>query len=45
MCVEDLLNNFEQHVNIDFNNDVDNPELGTVQFCLKYVLIFVYDWF
>ena len=30
MYVEDLLNNVEQHANIDFNNDVDNPGLATV---------------
>ena len=30
MYAEDLLNNVEQHTNIDFNNDVDNPGLATV---------------
>jgi hypothetical protein len=30
MYVEDLLNNVEQHVNIDLKNDVDNPGLATV---------------
>ena len=30
MYVEDLLNNVEQHINIDLNNDVDNPRLATV---------------
>jgi hypothetical protein len=30
MHVEDLLNNVEQHANIDLNNDLDNPGLATV---------------
>jgi hypothetical protein len=30
MYVEGLLNNAEQHANIDLNNDVDNPGLATV---------------
>ena len=30
MYVDDLLNNVEQHANIDLNNDVDNPGLATV---------------
>ena len=30
MYVEDLLNNDEQHTNIDLNNDVHNPGLATV---------------
>ena len=30
MYVGGLLNNVEQHVNIDHNNDVDNPGLATV---------------
>ena len=30
MYVEDLLNNVEQHTNIDLNNDVANPGLATV---------------
>ena len=30
MYVEDLLNNVEQHTNIDLNNDVDNRGLATV---------------
>ena len=30
MCVGSLLNNVEQHANIDHSNDVDNPGLATV---------------
>jgi hypothetical protein len=30
MYVEDLLNNVEQHANIDLKNDLDNPGLATV---------------
>ena len=30
MYVGGLLNNLEQHANIDHNNDVDNPGLTTV---------------
>jgi hypothetical protein len=30
MYVEDLLNNVEQHANIDLNNDVDHSGLATV---------------
>jgi hypothetical protein len=30
MYVEELLNNVEQHGNIDLNNNVDNPGLTTV---------------
>jgi hypothetical protein len=48
MYVGGLLNNVEQHANIDHNNDVDNHVnlgLATVQFCLKYVSIFVTNRF
>ena len=30
MCVGGLLNNLQQHANIDHNNDVDNLGLTTV---------------
>ena len=37
MYVGGLLNNVEQHTNIDHSNDVENhanPGLATIQFCL-----------
>ena len=40
MYVEDLLNNVEQHTNIDLNNDVDNPGLNNCLVLYKICLAF-----